>query len=155
MRYVLVCGSRKWPMADKPIVERELARLVRDTRDDDVRVLHGGAKGADLIGKAVAQEMGLRVKAMDADWRTHDPAWCRCNAKQKAERDYCAMAGHKRNCQMLDLLVERRADGYPVEVMAFVTPSLEASSGTKNMVTIARASLLDVWVVEPWRSYPA
>lgn len=153
-RYLLVCGSRKWE--ERKPIERELSQLVNDVSlggENDVRVLHGGARGADKLAGAVAEAMGLRVKVMEADWPTHDPAWCRCSRQQMAERSYCAMAGHKRNRAMLDLLLARRADGAPVSVMAFVAAAkLEGSPGTHNIVSSAHAKAVPVQIVFPWRS---
>lgn len=153
-RYLLVCGSRKWE--ERTPIERELGQLVSDVAiggEDDVRVLHGGARGADKLAGAVAEAMGLRVKVMEADWRQHDPAWCRCSRQQMAERGYCAMAGHKRNRAMLDLLLARRADGALVSVMAFVAAAkLGDSPGTHNMVSSAHAKAVPVQIVFPWRT---
>lgn len=60
---VLVCGSRSW-RDDGPIKER-LARLPRG-----VRIIHGGARGADLIAARAARALGIPEQGFPADWRS-------------------------------------------------------------------------------------
>lgn len=119
---VLVCGSRHWTDA-RMIVE---SLLEVDMRYGISVVIHGGCGGknpdgslygADYIAGVMADRMRIVV-----DWKTHGRA-----------------AGPIRNAKML-------AEGKPDLVLAF-THDLEASKGTKDMVTRARAAGVRVVVL--------
>jgi hypothetical protein len=105
--------------ADRTAIERRLRRLAPGTV-----VLHGGARGADRLAGTVATELGLQVEVMPAQWDRYRRA-----------------AGPRRNLAML----ARRPD----LVIAFVTPSLAASAGTRHTVTAARARGIPVEIHEP------
>lgn len=114
---VIVCGDRNWKRMD--IIERELAKLPKDTV-----IIHGAAKGADTLGKFVAEKLGLKVindgKGFPAEWKRYGKA-----------------AGPIRNQQMID-------EGRPDMVLAF-HENINESRGTKDMV--ARATGVGIKVV--------
>ena len=93
---------------DRAAIRHRLLRLPAGTV-----VLHGGPRGADRLAGTVAAELGLRVEVMRADWARYGRA-----------------AGPRHNLAMLD-----RA---PDLVIAFATPSLAASRGTRHTVSAAR-----------------
>ena len=110
--YVLVCGGRDfndYPRAREPI------RILAVLHGQDLRVMHGGARGADMLAEEIAIEFGIKTKAFPADWNTHGKA-----------------AGPIRNVQMADYLDMCRSKGHTVEVMAF-----PGGKGTAHMVSTA------------------
>jgi hypothetical protein len=82
--YVIVCGSRTW--ADRDAILEQLRLLPPDTV-----VIHGDQRGADRLGGSAAEELGLRVMPVPADWEGYGPA-----------------AGPIRNGQMLKMLLKAR-----------------------------------------------
>lgn len=114
---VLITGDRNWKRID--IIERELKKLPADTI-----IIHGAARGADTLGKFVAERLGLKVindgKGFPADWKR-----------------YGRSAGPIRNQLMID-------KGNPDLVLAF-HENIAESRGTRDMV--ARASGAGVKVI--------
>jgi len=104
---VLVCGSRN--------LDRSWLKRIRDRFERlpaDSIVIEGGAKGADSLARIAAQDTGLDVVEMPANWKR-----------------YGLPAGPIRNRRMLDL--------QPDIVIAF-HPKIEESSGTKDCVAEAK-----------------
>lgn len=106
---VLVCGDRNY--ADKEAIKRTLLDLLRAY--DITCIIEGEAKGADTLGRIVAEELGITVEKYPADWLK-----------------YGRSAGPIRNRQML-------VEGKPNLVIAF-HDDIEHSKGTKNMLEQAR-----------------
>lgn len=114
---VLVCGDRNW--VDKAAVRRELEKFPKDTV-----VIEGEARGADTLGREVAEEMGFEVEAYPADWEQYGRA-----------------AGPIRNKEML-------AQGKPDMVLAFHR-CISESKGTAHMMKIAnKAGVVVVLIKE-------
>lgn len=117
---VIVCGDRDWKRMD--IIERELMKLPKDTM-----IIHGAARGADTLGKFVAEKMGLKVindgKGFPAEWKRYGKA-----------------AVPIRNQQMID-------EGKPDMVLAF-HENINDSRGTKDMVTRARGVGIKVVIID-------
>ena len=103
------------------IIERELRKLPSDTL-----IIHGAARGADTLGKFVAEKIGLKVindgKGFPADWNRYGKG-----------------AGPVRNQQMID-------EGKPDLVLAF-HENINESRGTKDMVARARGIGLKVIII--------
>lgn len=59
---VVVTGSRNW--TDAGAIRVELMRLPINTT-----VIHGGARGADLLAMSIAQDIGLPVITFPANWK--------------------------------------------------------------------------------------
>lgn len=76
---------------------------------EDIEVVSGTAKGADLLGEQYAKEKGYTIKRFPADWDTHGKK-----------------AGYIRNVQMA---------GYATHCVVFWDGK---SSGTKMMVDICK-----------------
>lgn len=116
---VLICGDRNW--TDKGAILHELRLLVEDA-EGQVTVIDGMARGADTLGFQCGQELGLQYERYPAQWDKYGRA-----------------AGPIRNQQMLD-------EGQPDLVVAF-HDNLDASKGTKDMVTRARKAGVQVVVI--------
>lgn len=58
---VLVCGSRDWTRWE--VIRRELMKLPPGTI-----IVHGRARGADMLADEVAKSLGLSVRGYPADW---------------------------------------------------------------------------------------
>lgn len=103
------------------IIERELRKLPVDTV-----IIHGAARGADTLGKFVAERIGLKVindgKGFPADWKRYGKG-----------------AGPIRNQQMID-------EGKPDLILAF-HENISESRGTKDMVARARGIGLKVMII--------
>ena len=113
---VLVCGDRNW--TNKEAIRRELSKLPTDTV-----VIEGEARGADTLGRIVAEEIGFEFEAYPADWEQYGRA-----------------AGPIRNKEML-------TEGKPDLVLAF-HENIEKSKGTKNMIKIAQKAGIDTRLIE-------
>ena len=100
---VLVCGDRNW--TSRLIIKEWLKYLKPDL------VIEGECRGADLIGKSVAKELGIPVDPHPANWEQYHKA-----------------AGNIRNREMLDL--------EPDLVLAFHF-YIEESKGTADCLTEA------------------
>lgn len=118
---VVVCGSRDW--TDEFPVNIMLNGLLSQGA---VTVVHGGARGADRLGRAWAERRFLRHLSFPADWKNR-PRW---------------LAGPERNQRMLD-------EGKPDLVLAFKDDfnwKLD-KGGTEDMVRRAKEAGILVYVV--------
>lgn len=116
---VLICGSRTWTSI------KEIAAVVEKLPKGSV-VIHGGARGADLIAAACADVCDLEQVSFpvtDEEWRTIGKS-----------------AGPRRNKRMLD-------EGRPDFVVAFLDTSVE-SPGTNNMISLAESFGVRVVVIK-------
>lgn len=110
MRVVLT-GSRKW--RDAQMIRKVLRGILDFT--GPYTLVHGQARGADIIGDHMARQLGLEVDAHAADWKGNGKA-----------------AGLIRNQQMLNAgcdLVVAFKDDFDHELK---------HGGTEHMVKIAR-----------------
>ena len=112
---VLVCGSRDWN--DRDMIRAALSRLPSGTI-----VIEGEARGADLLARSVAEELGFEVVKFPADWTRYHRA-----------------AGPIRNQQML-------VEGKPDYVIAF-HDDIRTSKGTFDMVNRARGAGIRVMII--------
>jgi hypothetical protein len=79
---------------------------------DDLRVMHGDARGLDRAFAAEARARGVRIKAFPADWYRHPKA-----------------AGPIRNGEMVRYLQMCASKGHSVQVIAF-----PGGTGTADMI---------------------
>lgn len=109
---VLCCGSRDWQRPD--VVYDRLKELPRGTI-----VMHGRARGADMMVDTAARSLGLHVEVHPADWN-----------------EYGRSAGIRRN---LTMLATR-----PALVIAF---HLNGSTGTQHVIdeAVKRGIPLEVY----------
>ncbi|KPI31382.1 hypothetical protein OV320_2598 [Actinobacteria bacterium OV320] len=123
-------GSRLWP--DPQRLEDTLLGVWHDALQigyTGIELMQGCADGADTIGDQWARRNGLLVRERPADWDGPCGPECPPGHRRRNRRgtEYCPMAGHRRNQQMVD---ER-----PV---LFVAASYRKSSGTADCLRRAR-----------------
>lgn len=111
MKTILVCGSRDW--IDKDIIREALPFAI-----EKIKIIHGGAKGADRLAGEIAKELGFEVVIFYPDWTKYGKA-----------------AGFKRNIQMLQ--------ENPDEVIAFWDGQ---SRGTKHTIDSAKKMNIPVTI---------
>ena len=128
---IIICGSRSFN--DYQFLERTVREVFRNltqqgilygspAKDAEIiEIISGGAQGADILGEWFAQQYGLWVKVMLADWDK--------NGKQ---------AGIIRNCEMVDYVAD--SDCYGM-VIAFWDGE---SKGTQHCFNYAKDKKLDV-----------
>jgi hypothetical protein len=116
---VLVTGSRAW--SDIPVMADALLDTWHDATQDGhsgITVLEGGATGADSIARTWAKQHradGVDSRTMPADWDGPCADTCPPGHRKDAHgHEYCPLAGHRRNQQMVDQK--------PAIVLAFVSP---------------------------------
>ena len=114
---ILVCGDRQW--SDRQTIYRIL--LPYATQTPPVTIIHGGARGADTLAGQVAQELGMEVRAVRAEWQR-----------------YGRGAGPRRN--------ENMFNEHPALVIAFHN-DLAKSKGTADTVRKAQKRGIAVRVV--------
>jgi len=117
---VLICGSRTWDDYHRVL---EALRRIHEVTPVEV-VIEGEARGADTLGRQAAEELAIPVLKFPADWNKYGKA-----------------AGPIRNQQMLE-------EGKPTYFLAFANPTLEATKGTKDMVTRLRKANIGGFVTE-------
>ena len=111
---MLVCGGRDFDQVDDV---RTVVRVLQWVYGDRLRILHGGARGADRIAGSVASELEIVAKAFPAEWNVYGKA-----------------AGAIRNEAMAEYLAWCESLGHSVEVIAF-----KGGRGTADMVRRAEA----------------
>lgn len=113
---ILVCGPRIW-LEQKPI-EQVLRQFPRGT------LVHGGARGADVICGYVAEQLGFEVRAYPVDEALDGP-W--------------PAAGHFRNARMLRSEHPHSTGSY-VDVALVFALAEALSKGTANMAAKLHAA---------------
>lgn len=94
---LLIAGSRSFDRSD--LVEQVIDRAIAAVGAESMAVISGLARGADQIGKAVAERRGIPVLEYPADWA--DMAVPLARPKQRRDGTiYNANAGHNRNVHM-------------------------------------------------------
>lgn len=97
-------GSRDW--ADAWTVEEVVERLLLEG-EGSLKVIAGGARGADNLAAQVMRRRGFIPTEVPAEWHVHDregrtPVPCRCAMPRPHEQDVCRAAGIRRNQLMID-----------------------------------------------------
>ena len=119
--YVLIAGGRKFH--DRRWMVRQIEAIVSRNNGSTVRIIHGGARGADRLAGECARDAGLEVGVFGADWDR-----------------YGKSAGYRRNEKMARFLARKRDAGAHVEVVLF-----PGGKGTGHMRQIAKAHQLPVF----------
>ena len=134
MQKVIIAGGRTFDRYD--IVQR----VLNATFKEPFIVVSGCANGADKLGERYAREFNLVVEQHPADWNNlqAEP----CHVKYNSRGAYNALAGHNRNREMLQSVLDNPDGGC---LVAFWDGK---SSGTRNMINIAREAGLTVHVIE-------
>lgn len=124
---MIMCGDRHWGKEGQSDWDK-IRQVLLDKKP--YKIIEGEARGADKMSRAVAEQMGIYVDCMPADW----------------ER-YGRSAGPIRNRKMLERLIWYRDEhDHKILVVAFHS-NLNASKGTANMVMIAQKAGVEVEVV--------
>lgn len=113
---VIICGDRNSSGCFEEMLSFELKRLPRHSV-----IIHGACKGVDLYAAHLATLLGYECKSYPADWDQFGP-----------------VAGPVRNRRMLE---ENKVD----MVIAF-HPDIFSSLGTKNMMELAYAKGIPVYI---------
>lgn len=69
---LLIAGSRNYNNYTE--FKLRVDKLLSKTNKDEVRIIEGGARGADRLARRYAQEHGLRYVTVEADWDKHGKA---------------------------------------------------------------------------------
>lgn len=109
---VLVCGGRDWIDLDRTYYALDLLRF----RVEIIKLIHGGARGADTLAGDWAKTREIHVETYPANWSLHG-----------------RRAGYLRNQQMLD-------KGTPDLAVAF-----PGGRGTADMVRRCQREGINVW----------
>jgi hypothetical protein len=145
---VLVTGSRD--CRDGELALTTLQVLAADARSRGDRgphyLHHGGASGADELFADAARSLGWTVRDHPADWEGPCRSTCRHGRRRRRGGvPYCQAAGGYRNQDMVDLMVQLRAD----QVVGMVKDGA-ANRGTRDCLERAHAAGLAVTeVCEP------
>jgi len=148
---ILMTGSRSWTdkQASTDALNAGLALL--DATPVESRLVHGAAKGADLLLAQTATALGMAVEAHPAQWSVHTPAcpdWDRRNQT-------CKLAGHRRNAEMIalgaDVCLAFPTHGYH---LAPGESRTNTSRGTWNCAEQAKNAGLATLVVWAGALYP-
>lgn len=135
MTRILITGSRRWDRAD--LLRQALVSVwTQQGCPPDLELVHGGATGADQIaGEIWAQQLGLPVRVVPADWqRACDD---RCTHAPRSRGQRCPAAGPLRNQEMVDL------GGY-VQAIAAVLPESRGTHDCMRRIRLAGIPLLTI-----------
>ncbi|MCF0086634.1 MULTISPECIES: SLOG family protein [unclassified Streptomyces] len=129
-------GSRLWP--DPQYLEDTLTQTWHDALADgysDIELMHGCAEGADMIGHRWAFRTGFLIREFPADWEGPCAPNCPPGHRRRNRRgtDYCPLAGHRRNQQMVD-----------EQPLLFVAAQHANSSGTADCIRRAKTAGIPV-----------
>lgn len=98
-------GPRRW--TDVQLLEDAFLAVWHDALEigySGIELIQGCAEGADTIGGEWAKRNGILVRERPADWEGPCGRECRPGHRRRRRtgEDYCPMAGHRRNQQMVD-----------------------------------------------------
>lgn len=122
---ILVTGDRNWKNRRKIAVE------LHKRRKKIKLLIHGGARGADLIADEFAQIMGVQTAEFAANWQFHKRA--AGPIRNSNQLRFAKAAATTLNEQLL--------------VLAF-HGNLKKSKGTRHMVSLARGQKVRVKVIK-------
>ena len=134
MKKVIIAGSRSFN--DYSLLRTELDKLF----NEPFIIVSGGAKGADSLGEQYAQEKGYEIERYLAKW--NDLSVPNCRIKYNSYGAYNAMAGHNRNQEMLNAILNNLDGGC---VVAFWDGQ---SKGTENMINISKKAGISIKIVK-------
>lgn len=114
MRTILICGGRDY--RDWDGFCRSMHAVLVDAQGEELRIVHGGASGADAMATRWADEHGYECVVYAADWKGEGRS-----------------AGPRRNQRMLD------------SEHVWLVVAFPGGRGTADMVRRAEAKGIDVW----------
>lgn len=114
---IIIAGSREFN--DYPLLKSKLDAFLAETNNDEVEIVSGTARGADILGERYASETGISIKRFPANWNL-----------------YGKRAGYIRNREMAE---------YADACIVFWNGE---SRGTKHMIDLATLMKLTIKVVQ-------
>lgn len=122
---IIIAGSRTFN--DYKLLKKSIYNLFKDRniKKNNVRIISGTANGADKLGERYAQEFGLKLTKMYAQWN-----------------EYGKSAGYIRNEQMAKYAVEDDNLGVLIAFWDGI------SKGTKHMIDLANKHGLEVHIIK-------
>lgn len=124
---VIIAGGRDFN--NLPLMQSSLTEILGLV--EDLEVVSGLAKGADMMGKQLAEANGIPVKEFPANWQDMSEP---CVPRWNQYGEYNALAGMKRNKEMGD---------YADILIAFSN----GSSGTQDMINYMNQLNKPVYVI--------
>ena len=156
---VLVCGGRdfndaaglfsaldtiqQWTLQEAENTLGIAFGVIWETTGPITCIVHGAARGADLLAENWARSREIACHSHPAPWHTHSGNYCRC--RPDALPGICRGAGMWRNREMLR---REHIRSFPVGLCI----ALPGGVGTAAMVALCRAAGIEVY--EPFRSAP-
>lgn len=133
MKKVIIAGGRDFNNYTflKSVLEAHFS--------EPIIVVSGGAQGADSLGERYANEKGYEVERHPANWKDINAK--PCSIKYNQYGAYNALAGHNRNREMLNSIIENEDGG---EVITFWNG---VSKGTENMIKISKEASIKTTVI--------
>lgn len=110
---VIIAGGRDF--TDQEGLLKSFHEFMQDIPNEEITIISGNARGADVIGEWIGKEYGINVIIFKADWETHGKS-----------------AGYKRNEVMA---------GHATHLLAAWDGK---SRGTKHMIDIAKRHNLEI-----------
>lgn len=112
---ILITGSRNW--TDESALIRALC-IYTQTPENDITVVHGGAKGADLCAHKAAKALGLNVRVYPAQWSEHGRKAGPLRNQQMVDAgaDICLAFPLGKSIGTWDCVRRAKAAGIPVKV---------------------------------------
>ena len=112
---ILITGSRNWN--DESTLLRALCQYTQ-TPENDITVIHGGAKGADTCAHKAAKALGLNVRVYPAQWSEHGKGAGPIRNQQMVDAgaDICLAFPLGKSVGTWDCVRRAKAAGIPVKV---------------------------------------
>jgi len=118
---LLVTGSRDWSNVDAVVRELE---VVQAHEGEQVVLVSGNCRGADLIAEDVAVKFGWIIERHPADWKTHGKraGFVRNGEMVELGADYCLAFVKDNSAGASNTVVKARIAKIPTKVIATTTP---------------------------------
>lgn len=98
---ILVTGSRAW--YDWKTIMNAFQEVTKGVKAANVTVVHGGARGADVIAGDCAAQLGFTVEEHPANWDSCGPDCNPSHFRIRMGKPYCPRSGYVRNSKMVNL----------------------------------------------------
>lgn len=121
---VIIAGSRSFN--DYTLLKKEVIKALQlhNATRDNIIIISGGARGADILGERFANEFNIRITKFIPDW----------NGLGKR-------AGYVRNEEMAKYAVENDAKGILIAFWDGI------SKGTNHMINLAKKHGLEIHII--------
>jgi len=148
---ILMTGSRGWNNTELASAALKAGMLLLDTQAPTTTLIHGAARGADLMLAGEAMLLGMPTEPHPAQWNQHSdscPDW-----DKKGDR--CKLAGFHRNTRMINSNVDLCL-AFPTHPQALAPGQdrKESSRGTWHCVAEASKAGVPTFVIWGRRVFP-